>query len=170
MDTVVQLSWNDISDSESGFELERSLGGADNFSLLATLPADQVDYLDLGIIPAEGYDYRIRAFNDTIASFYSNIASVAPVLTSTSAPQWEAGFEVAPNPFTDRLLIRSKQLADGPYFIKVWSLDGRKEWLSVQEVRQFPMELDLSMLPEGMFYLEIQDDQERLIYPIMKMD
>ncbi|MCB0642649.1 MAG: N-acetylmuramoyl-L-alanine amidase, partial [Phaeodactylibacter sp.] len=85
LDTVVELAWQDYTDDEIAFELFRSLGGADDFQLLVTLPENTTTYQDLGLIPVAGYDYMVRAVNDTIASGFSNVASVMPIISGIDA-------------------------------------------------------------------------------------
>ncbi len=59
--TFVLLSWQDLSHDETSYTLERSLDGA-NWTALATLPANTVNYLDATAPEADLY-YRLRAGN-----------------------------------------------------------------------------------------------------------
>jgi hypothetical protein len=58
----INLSWLDTSSTESGFTLERSPAGTDQWTLVATLPANAHAWPDTGL-PMGVYDYRVRAFN-----------------------------------------------------------------------------------------------------------
>lgn len=78
-DISVELSWQDNSDNESGFVLERKLNteGEDGFSqVLGDLEADTVLVTDndVGLEAGKGYEYRVKAFNDSEDSDYSNWA------------------------------------------------------------------------------------------------
>ena len=71
--TSIRISWQDNSDNETGFRLERSTGGA--FTLLAQLGANVTTYVDTNLNPNTAYDYRLTAINGAGQSIYSNIAS-----------------------------------------------------------------------------------------------
>src|SRR5690606_30242923 len=51
----VQLSWKDRNGDETGFVVEISEGGADNFTVLAELPANSTGYLSEGLKAGEIY-------------------------------------------------------------------------------------------------------------------
>ena len=71
----IDLSWQDNSSNETGFQVERSrAGGA--FSLIATTPANATTYSNTsGLAPNKLYSYRVRAVNAAGNSAYSNTAS-----------------------------------------------------------------------------------------------
>ena len=83
--TQINLSWQDNSDNEDGFEIERSTDSV-IYNLLATLNANTISYADSGLVPFVAYYYRVRAYN-TIGdrSSYSNVvgATLQPDSWST---------------------------------------------------------------------------------------
>ena len=79
-DSEVLLHWDDSSYNEKGFELWRKdLGGNVNidYRKIATLPANTITTRDQGLSPFVNYFYKIRAFNATGASSFSNEASTS---------------------------------------------------------------------------------------------
>lgn len=58
----IQLNWQDNSNNESGFELQRKITGADWLIVSATIPVDSQTYFDENLAPGE-YSYRLRAYN-----------------------------------------------------------------------------------------------------------
>ena len=70
----IDLSWNDTSDNEDLFEVERRVGGG-SFQRIANLGADSTTFQDTGVAPGETYTYRVRASNEAGASDFSNNAS-----------------------------------------------------------------------------------------------
>ena len=66
------LTWQDNSDNETGFSIERS---GDNyiFSEIDTVTAGEVTYTDATADPMTSYFYRIRGFNASGYSAYSNV-------------------------------------------------------------------------------------------------
>jgi alpha-tubulin suppressor-like RCC1 family protein len=80
----IRLSWQDNSNNENGFEIERATsaeGGSASgggYLLLATVSANTTLYSDIVLTPFTTYYYRIRSFNtigDT--SIYSNAVSIS---------------------------------------------------------------------------------------------
>ncbi|MDJ0839269.1 MAG: family 16 glycosylhydrolase [Acidobacteriota bacterium] len=80
--TRVNLSWTDLANNESGFEIERAEDGA-NFSRIAMTAADVTDYADSGLTPATTYTYRIRAYNAGGNSAYTATAEAVTVSSTT---------------------------------------------------------------------------------------
>ena len=81
---TVQLAWKDRWNKEQGFQVYRAQGSPANFQLVATLDANQTTYQDNP--PASGtYYYRVRAFNGSTTSDYSNVTSAEIQVTPPSA-------------------------------------------------------------------------------------
>ncbi len=70
----IDLGWTDNANDEDGFEVEWSLDG-NNFSHLATLGSNVTSYSDTGLSASTTYFYRVRAFNGSGNSAYSNTAN-----------------------------------------------------------------------------------------------
>jgi hypothetical protein len=70
----IDLQWQDNSDNEDGFKIERSSDGT-NFNQIATVGAGVTTYPNTGLAPSTTYWYRVRAFNAGGDSDYSNVAS-----------------------------------------------------------------------------------------------
>jgi hypothetical protein len=66
------LTWQDNSDNEDKFSIERS-GDDYVFTELTTVDTDVVTYTDSTINPLLTYYYRIRAYNSSGYSAYSNV-------------------------------------------------------------------------------------------------
>jgi alpha-tubulin suppressor-like RCC1 family protein len=79
--TQVDLFWQDNSNNEDGFEIERSTsaegGPTSGWALLDTLSTNTTSYSDMTVSASTTYYYRVRVFNSIgDRSEYSNIASV----------------------------------------------------------------------------------------------
>jgi len=85
----INMTWQDVSNNEDGFRVERCQGT--QAFCAATPPAwseiaqvgRNIDYHgDTGLPPGTTFSYRVRAFNVTATSAYSNISTA----TTTGAP------------------------------------------------------------------------------------
>jgi len=116
-DSRIDVSWQDNSANETGFEVHRSAGGSDGaFTLVATTPADVTSRGDLGLNPSTQYCYKVRAFItvDSRAS-YSDFSNTA--CATTLPPPPPPGLHVA------AVTIGVDLDADG-YRIDVWKDPG----------------------------------------------
>ncbi|MDI6792863.1 MAG: fibronectin type III domain-containing protein, partial [bacterium] len=66
----IRLSWDDNSDNETGFRIERRTGTADDFDTIAMVRAGTEIHLDSGLTPETTYCYRVFAYNETGDSSY----------------------------------------------------------------------------------------------------
>ncbi|HWH80590.1 MAG TPA: glycoside hydrolase family 44 protein [Candidatus Binatus sp.] len=74
--TQLALTWTDNANNESGFKIERCSGATcSNFAQIATVGADVKSYSNGGLKRNTTYRYRVRAYNASGNSAYSNIAS-----------------------------------------------------------------------------------------------
>jgi serine protease AprX len=82
------LTWEDHSTTEDGFEVERCAGDAcGSFVKIGQTNANVVTFSDSTVGGSTSYSYRVRAFNASGASDYSNTGSV----TTPAAPQLHIG-------------------------------------------------------------------------------
>jgi len=92
----VSLEWQDNSNNEAAFEVERKLvttrlGGS--FTTLATVGAGVTSYVDTDVTAGTQYVYRVRAVSDTAVSPYSNEASITAASLSIVNP----GLQIVPD-------------------------------------------------------------------------
>jgi len=81
----VTLAWNDNSNDEAGFEIERATG-AGTFATIAVVAANVTTYKDTTLANATTYRFRVRAYNANGASGYSNEVSTTSRGGPPSAP------------------------------------------------------------------------------------
>lgn len=83
----IELRWADLSTTETGFEIERSLTGvAGEFSYVTTRNPNSTSFTDTGLDDDTQYYYRIRAINNTGPSFYTDIETTSTLLAIPLAP------------------------------------------------------------------------------------
>ena len=78
----IDLVWQDVSNNESGFIIERQTG-AGEFSGIGSVGANITAFIDIYTIPETTYTYRIQAFNNNGES-YSNEMSVITMATPSA--------------------------------------------------------------------------------------
>ena len=78
-DEEIVLQWEDNSNNEDFFVIERSVGTSDDFEAIAIIEKDSESFLDEFVGPKTTYFYRVKARNSTFFgvrdSDYSNVAS-----------------------------------------------------------------------------------------------
>ena len=68
----IDLAWQDNSDGETGFMVQRRVEGSDDWVEIGTAAANATLFSDSGLEPTTTYHYRVRAFNIIQSSAFSN--------------------------------------------------------------------------------------------------
>lgn len=68
----INLSWSDNSSNESGFRIERKTGSGGTYSEIITVGSNVTSYNNTGLSASTNYYYRVRAYNGSGNSSYSN--------------------------------------------------------------------------------------------------
>jgi hypothetical protein len=82
----IKLKWQEQAVNETGFVIERSEDDGNIFHGIATLAANDTGFLDLNLAPEVTYFYRVRAFNDSGISIYTNIATAITKVITPEQP------------------------------------------------------------------------------------
>jgi hypothetical protein len=99
----VSLIWQDVSDNESGFVIERSLDRT-NWTLVATAARNETSAVLAGLADGTQH-FRMRGTNFIGESFNSNIASIGGDRDGDGMPDdWEDSFNLDPDDPDDALL------------------------------------------------------------------
>jgi len=82
-DSKVNVSWQDNSPNETGFEVHRSTNGPSGaFTLIATTTASAISRADTGLNPSTQYCYKVRAFKKADGhTTYSNFSNAGCATT-----------------------------------------------------------------------------------------
>ncbi len=68
----IDLSWQDNSDGEGGFEVQRKEGEGGTYAEVASVSVGATDYQDTGLDSETTYYYRVRATGGALSSNWSN--------------------------------------------------------------------------------------------------
>lgn len=88
--TSINLAWTDNATNENGYKVERSSDGLVFTEIASSLPANSNSYSDIGLSSSILYFYRVRAFNGTVNSNYSNTAQATPTVTIATPTSLQA--------------------------------------------------------------------------------
>lgn len=84
--STITLTWEDLSNNEDGFQIERSSGLTSGFSLITTTTANTVSFTDAGLSEGAEYYYRIRAVSSSCLSSFTPETSASTHMLPPSAP------------------------------------------------------------------------------------
>ncbi|MBM3250218.1 MAG: tandem-95 repeat protein, partial [Candidatus Omnitrophica bacterium] len=73
----INLTWQDNTNDERNFRIEKGSSANGPFTLVASISANTTSYSNTGLSPGVTYYYRVYAYKDTFSSGYSNVASAA---------------------------------------------------------------------------------------------
>ncbi len=80
----IQLVWQDLTDTETGFEIWRKVGTSADWELYETMGRNATTFTDLSISNQDTYSYKVRAkINDN--SVYSDFSNVTTIWSTTIA-------------------------------------------------------------------------------------
>jgi fibronectin type 3 domain-containing protein len=83
--TQINLAWTDNSTNETGFRVERKTGAAGTWSQIASLGVNVRTFSNTGLAAGTTYYYRVRAYNASGNSGYSNeVMAATPSLLPTA--------------------------------------------------------------------------------------
>lgn len=82
----INLTWQDASNNETGFRVDRRTGSNGTWSQVATLGANLSSYSSTGLSPGTAYYYRVVAFNNSGSAMPSNEASATTASPNATSP------------------------------------------------------------------------------------
>ncbi|MDY6969955.1 MAG: fibronectin type III domain-containing protein, partial [Spirochaetota bacterium] len=141
--THIGLLWEDNSDNEDGFKIERRLIDG-SYSEIDTIASDVTSYSDTGLSVNKEYFYRIRAYNATGNSDYSNQADCKTMIPGWNFDQFtDMEKEYGP---TDTTILQHypslQEILDKPardipvYGLYTWSSSWGAWWHWYDEISQ----------------------------------
>ncbi len=163
----ITLAWDDASQSEEGFIIERKDGepSTASFNVIDTIGANELTYIDSSLTSETTFTYRVKAFNLLIESVYSPERQVTIVLVEdeNTIPKEYSLSQNYPNPFNPSTKIRFSIPAslDGEsrfVTIKIYDLLGRELVTLVNENKKpgnYEVAFNAQNLPSGIYLYRI---------------
>ena len=142
--TRIDLAWSLVPLDATGLEIDRNVDGG-IFVPLVTLPANQINYSDLGLTPCTRYGYRIRSVNGAQVGAWSpdvfaNTIVVSPVTTSgtPTPPTARMGHSAIYDAVGNQMLVFGGNTGAG-LTDELWILDlGANAWSMVPYTGLWP--------------------------------
>jgi hypothetical protein len=157
-----QLTWQDVSDTEQGYEIQRSIGDENSFETFASVGVNTSSYVDesdleQGLI----YTYRVRTVSGDLVSVFSNQAKVT--IPSSVKNNVISAVRLYPNPVIDELQIKCEEDISS---IKVYNSVG----ILIEHFVQPKHKIDMRDYPKGVyyFYVSISQDKEG-VFKVIKL-
>lgn len=160
-ESYVQLNWNDNSQNEAGFIVEKKIEDGD-FFVLDSLAANQTTYIDSNTVTDVVLTYRIYAYNEFTYSDYSDTTFVE--ITTTSLPdEIHSSFNYKlyqnyPNPFNNSTVIEFELAGDSKVRIDIFSSTGEHVKTVVDKFMNKGYHyktIDLSHYTSGVYFYKI---------------
>ncbi|MFZ3136058.1 MAG: fibronectin type III domain-containing protein [Thermodesulfovibrionales bacterium] len=113
----INLSWQDNSNNETGFKIERKTGSGGTYTQIAIVSANVTTYSDTGLSSGTTYYYRVRAYNVVGNSNYSDEAYATtsgcanlPVRIARATPVYYSTLQAAYNAAENGDIIQSRDI------------------------------------------------------------
>jgi len=170
-DSLVKLTWNDNSDKELGYIIERKANNNDStYVIIDTVTANITTYTDFSSKNSSSYFYRIKAYNIRFESDYSDTVLVGNIVGIEEHTQLVNNFKLFqnyPNPFNPATTIKYaippsvKTLGtkSQPVELKVFDVLGREVTTLVNEIKQpgyYEVKFDAGNLSSGIYYYQLK--------------
>ncbi|GAB5520929.1 MAG: hypothetical protein RhofKO_31800 [Rhodothermales bacterium] len=179
----VDLSWNDVSFTEQGYDIQRRPAGG-SWATVTTLAANVISHTDVNILCKAGnndYEYRIRVYKGTLEDF-SPIRAYNPCpinprvadsgqgigqvpqreLTANRDPEYPTSTSLDsayPNPFNPQTVIRYSLSSTTNVKLVVYDILGRVVDILVDEnlkAGEYQVIFNAEGLPNGSYVYQLQ--------------
>ena len=153
----IDLYWVDTSENEDGFVVERK--ATEYFTVIGRVGANISSFTSAGLFEETEYTYRIRAFNVTGSSGYSNEVSASTGSITSSIRNQPRGddllLNIFPNPFKRATNIAFSLPNDCFVSVKIFDSVGREMHTLAHATKlagQYTFSLNRQYLPPGTYY------------------
>ncbi|MBN1951389.1 MAG: T9SS type A sorting domain-containing protein [Bacteroidales bacterium] len=166
----IELAWEDVTDDETHFLLERKIGEDGTYTQVAEIAPDETSYSD-PISTIDLYTYRLRSCNDKDTSLYTTPVSIDLLVGLDSRIGGNPEIRVAPNPFHDELSVSLRTEVKEGLTLTLSDITGRTLATLYQgelPAGEHKLAWALGSVPEGIYYLTIETDNNKYLKKLIK--
>jgi hypothetical protein len=161
------MQWDDMSEVETGYVLERSLSSSNEFLVLDTLAVNTTSYLDTLVEYETVYNYRVKGINNIGASGYSNVLTIKtlPEYVDDSEPSSlisdkennTSDVSIFYNPESSEAIVETGASKPGNYTFYIYNLSGQliqtDKFYKTEDTAVFTIQT--SQLADGIYIISI---------------
>jgi hypothetical protein len=160
----VKISWEDNSDNEQGFYIQRKTGNLSSlipFAIIDTVLSNITSITDTKFFDDTLYTYRIYAFNeDTVSNFSDSVIAkiISDVEWSDERPTVYNLWQNYPNPFNPSTVIRYALPFDSKVLIKIFNTLGQEVAILEDEIvsaGNYEVQFNSENLSSGIYFYRI---------------
>ncbi|GGK64236.1 family 16 glycosylhydrolase [Rufibacter glacialis] len=154
----VKIDWQDNAPNEQGFKVFKATQSTGTYSELATLPANTRTFTDAS--GTRDAFYKVQSFNAAGAGTFSNLATVAGVLSVRQDQELARHITLYPNPAPQRFLL-SFPVSLKVKAVRVFTANGQEIPVQVTlspGVKSSAEVRPVSALPDGLYLCQIETD------------
>ncbi|MCS6794438.1 MAG: T9SS type A sorting domain-containing protein [Raineya sp.] len=160
---VAKLKWNDNSNSEDNYVIERKKNTEPNsaYAVIATLPANSTTYDDNfatnpSIVSGERYNYRVKAVKGTLEGSVSGTITLNKVTALDETPLARE-IMIYPNPAQNSFVVDLKGIQVQNARLVLYNPIGQV--VGEQNTQNSEVSFNVERLPKGMYLLKIHTDK-----------
>ncbi|MFO7934766.1 MAG: T9SS type A sorting domain-containing protein [Bacteroidales bacterium] len=175
VDTVIEyavsLTWEDISDNETGFVLERKSG--DTWTELTTTAANATSYTDNSLSTNGVYFYRLKAVNESLQSFYTDSVAVNLNVGMEEPGNGNLRLEVYPNPFAGTARLEYTLRERSRVSITLHDAAGKQVMQledGLMSAGSHQCTVNRDQLPGGIYFIRLRTDQRITFKKVLVTD
>lgn len=163
----IKLVWDDNSNNEYNFRIENSADG-ENWTELAALTQNSTEYILPENQMLEPMQYRVCA-SSGINSDYSNIVQSNALINGISKTTDNNGFKIYPVPSKDKIYISYTSENEKWISCDLINASGVvfKTKLNDKLTNNKSIEMDISKLQNGIYFLKLQTDSKAYLKKII---
>jgi hypothetical protein len=158
---TVVLSWQDRSQNETGYRVERAVQKGKStsaYALIGELPANASSFTDSEPVPGVLNYYRVFAIDADEQSAYSGVVSIQTVERGKPGKKeaLTASLSLYPNPAAGQLTISSDMALEAPIYLRITSMQGvvQKSATISPQTPAGRVEVSVRDLPAGLYLVQ----------------